>query len=248
MGYDTRFWGPSAWQLFHLIACFSPYPQEFLMSMKDILPCKFCRASTAEFTSVSGPCKDPCRWLYDLHNMVNGKLRKQAQADPVVINPGPDPSFETVKARYETIIQSMPTAVPGRDFLFVIASNHGDADVPDEYVQTIHRMFWKRLGDVYPFESLRAIVKKYVEKYPPRVENRSHYMRWVYTLLVKLSKRVKAPILSFHGYAQHVAYYKSGCQTKTYKGKTCRKLRGGGYTKNRDHKKTRKLVYTRLLI
>lgn len=247
MGYDTRFWGPSAWQLFHLIAFFSPNPQEFLLSIKDVLPCKYCRASTAEFTSDMGPCKDPGRWLYDLHNMVNGKLRTQAKEDPVVINPGPDPSFEEVKTRYEAIIQSKPTAVPGRDFLFVIASNHGDADVPDDYVQTLHRMFWKRLAQVYPFEDLRAIVKSYVDKHPPRVENRAVYMRWVYGLLVKLSKKVKAPIMSYNGYAQHVAYYKSGCQKKTYKGKTCRKLGGGGYTKNRDHKKTRRISHRNLL-
>lgn len=245
MGYDTRFWGPSAWQLFHLIAFFSPNPQEFLMSIKDVLPCKFCRVSTAEFTSELGLCKNPGRWLYDLHNMVNGKLRTQAQKDPVIINPGPDPSFEEIRMRYEAIANSAPAAVPGRDFLFVMASNYGDTGVPDEYVQTLHRMFWKRLAEVYPFEELRAIVKAYVDKRPPRVENRSAYMRWVYALLVKLSKKVKAPLLSFQGYSRHVLYYKSGCQRQTYKGKTCRK-RGGG--RHRDHTKTRRVAQRHLLV
>lgn len=247
MGYDTRYWGPSAWQLFHLIAFGSPSPAEFLMSIKDILPCKFCRASTAEFTEAGGPCRDPGRWLYDLHNMVNRKLREQAQKDPAVIDPGPDPSFEEIKMKYQRILASKPTAVPGRDFLFVIASNHGDADVPDVEVQAIHRTFWKRLSDVYPFEDLRAIVKSYVEKHPPAVHTRQAYMRWVYGLLVKLSKKVKAPILSFNGYAQHVAYYKSGCDKKTYRGQTCRRLAGGGRTKNRDHRKTHRISHRNLL-
>ena len=246
MGYDTRFWGPSAWQLFHLIAFFSPNSQEFLMSIKDVLPCKYCRVSTAEFTSELGLCKNPGRWLYDLHNRVNGKLRKQAQKDPVIINPGPDPSFEEIRMRYETLHQSPPTAVPGRDFLFVLASNYGDTGVPDEYVQTLHRMFWKRLSQVYPFEDLREIVRTYVEKHPPRVEKRSAYMRWVYTLLAKLSKKVNAPILTFQGYSRHIAYYKSRCQAKTHKGKTCRTMRGGKYTP-KDHTKTRRIAQRHLL-
>lgn len=244
MGYDTRYWGPSAWQLFHLIAFFSPNPQEYLLSIKDILPCKFCRASTTEFIGSMPVCKDPGRWLYDLHNMVNDKLRKQAKEDPSVINPGPNPSFEEVRARYEQI---QPTAVPGRDFLFVVASNYGDADVPAPDVQAIHKTFWKRMADVYPFEELRSVVSEYVSKNPPRVENRKVYVRWVYGLLAKLSKKVHVPILSFNGYLQHIAFYKSGCNKPTYRGKTCRKLAGGGRTKTRDHRKTYRISHRSLL-
>ena len=46
---DTRFWGPSAWQLFHLIA-FQNDSKELMLMIKDVLPCKFCRESTRQFT------------------------------------------------------------------------------------------------------------------------------------------------------------------------------------------------------
>lgn len=244
MGYDTRFFGPSAWQLFHLIAFFGKSPKEFLMMIQDILPCKYCRASTTEFTAELGIPINAGKWAYDLHNKVNDKLRKQAKDDTTIIDPGPDPSFEEVKARYETIYKAKPTAVPGRDFLFVIAANFGDASDPGPEVRSIHTAFWKELADNYPYEELRNIV---TSAGTPDLKNRSSYMRWVYALLVKLSRNVRARIPSYTGYTQHVAYYKSGCEKKTYRGKTCRRTEGGGRTKNRDNRKTYRVTHRNLL-
>lgn len=248
MGIDTRYFGPSAWQLFHLIAFFSPNPQDTLLDIKDMLPCKFCRASTTEYTAMMpiSSCDDPGRWLYDLHNKVNHKLRTQAKTDPMVINPGPDPTFEEVKAHYEKM---KSTAVPGRDFLMSVAVNYGDTTPVECDVQAIHKTFWIRMTQVYPFEELRVVVAKYVESNPiePALKNRKTYSKWVYGLLKKLSARIKVAIPTYAGYIQHVMYYKSGCQKKTYKGKTCRKLAGGGRTKARDHRKTRRVVEKTLL-
>lgn len=245
MGYDTRFFGPSAWQLFHLIAFFGPSPKELLMMIKDILPCKYCRASSREFIAKLGvPGKDTGKWLYDLHNMVNDKLRKQSREDPSVKDPGPDPSFEDVKKHYTDIHSKKPTAVPGRDFLFTIAANFGDAGDPGPEVRSIHTAFWRELGQNYPFEELRSIVAKAGE---PDLTDRKSYMRWTYNVLTKLSKQVKAHMSSYNGYAQHVAYYKSGCEKKTYRGKTCRKIDGGGRTKDRDHRKTYRVTHRNLL-
>lgn len=251
MGIDTRYWGPSAWQLFHLIAFFSPNPQDTLLDIKDMLPCKFCRASTTEFTASMpiSSCNDPGRWLYDLHNKVNHKLRTQAKTDPMVITPDPDPPFEEVKTRYTRIAQAKPTAVPGRDFLMSVAVNYGDTTPVECDVQAIHKTFWIRMSQVYPFEDLRGIVAKYVEAHSieDALKNRKTYSKWVYGLLKKLSAKVKAPIPTYAGYIQHVMYYKSGCEKKTYKGKTCRTLKGGGRTKNRDYKRTQRVSHRNLL-
>lgn len=213
--------------------------------IKDVLPCKYCRASTTEFTAKLGvPGKDAGKWLFELHNMVNHKLQTQAKDDPSVIDPGPDPRYEDVKRRFEEIYQKKPTAVPGRDYLFTIASNYGDVSDPGPEVKAIHRTFWKELAENYPFEELQSIVKAAGE---PDLRDRKSYMKWVYALLVKLSRKVHARIMSYNGYAQHVAYYKSGCEKKTYRGKTCRRLDGGGRTKNRDHKKTHRITHRNLL-
>jgi hypothetical protein len=239
---DTRFWGPSAWQLFHLVAFVSEHPDDVLNKMKDVLPCRYCRESTTEFTKRHPLRGDPGRWMYDIHNMVNDKLRKQAREDPTVVNPGPDPTFECVRNRYEKM---KPNQVPGRDFLFSIAFNYPDA--PESTDMSNQREFIHALAEAYPFSPLRKVFQVYLKQHEVDLTSRDHYMRWMYGLLKKLSAQAGVAIRTYRGYAHHVAYYKSGCSRKTYHGKTCRKLAGGGYTKSRDHRKTYRVSHRDLL-
>lgn len=238
---DTRFWGPSGWQLFHLIAFRSEHPEEILLMMKDILPCRFCRESTRQFTHELPLKGDPGKWLYDIHNRVNHKLRTQCKDDASVVDPGPDPSFEDIKKRYMSM---KPTNVPGRDFLFSIAVNYPNNPEPTD--MSTQRQFLKLLADVYPFQELKSVFQYYYDNHEPTLQNRKSYMKWMYGLLLSLSKKLRASIPSYKGYVQHVMYYKSGCAKKTYKGVTCRKS-GGGLTKTRDHRKTRKIAHAHLL-
>jgi hypothetical protein len=210
--------------------------------MKDILPCRFCRESTTQFVKEHPLRGDPGKWLYDLHNRVNAKLRRQAQEDPTVVDPGDDPSFEEVQAKY---LAMKPTAVPGRDFLFAIATNYPDAPEPEQ--MATQRTFLHALAKVYPFERLRKVYARTVRDHEPALGSRTAYQRWMYGLLKDLSTAVGKDIPSFKGYAQHVAYYKSGCAKKTYRGKTCRKLAGGGRTKDRDRRTTYRVSHSRLL-
>jgi hypothetical protein len=239
---DTRFWGPPGWQLFHLIAFRSEHPDDVLNDMKDVLPCKFCRASTTEFVKKHPLRGDPGKWLYEIHNMVNGKLRTQAKDDPKVIDPGPDPDFEEIKSRY---MEMKPTKIPGRDFLMAIAYNYPEA--PEPHDMSTQREFIHHLADAYPFGNLRKIFKSYLDKNEVELGSRMGYLRWMYGLMQALAKETKTKLRSFKGYVHHLAYYKAGCIKKTYKGKTCRKTMSGGYTKNRDNKKTRRVVGSGLL-
>ena len=72
---DTRFWGPSAWRLIHLIAFSdhrSPDVYTFLEELPHILPCRFCRLSLAEYyTHRPVPKTELARWSYEIHNDVN---------------------------------------------------------------------------------------------------------------------------------------------------------------------------------
>jgi hypothetical protein len=242
MGIDTRFWGPSAWQLFHLIAFRSDHPDDVLNSIKDILPCRFCRESTTQFVKDHPLRGDPGKWLYDIHNTVNDKLRRQAKDDPTVVDPGPDPSFAEVKSRYAAM---KPTNIPGRDFLFSIAYNYPDHPEPQDMATQRH--FLHALAEVYPFQELRSVYDAYLRAHEPTLASRKDYMRWMYGLLKGLAKKVNVSLPTFRGYAHHVAYYKSGCSKKTYHGKTCRKIAGGGRTKDRDRRKTYRVSHERLL-
>jgi hypothetical protein len=109
------------------------------------------------------------------------------------------------------------------------------------------RTFLHALAKVYPFERLRKVYARTVRDHEPALGSRTAYQRWMYGLLKDLSTAVGKDIPSFKGYAQHVAYYKSGCAKKTYRGKTCRKLAGGGRTKDRDRRTTYRVSHSRLL-
>ena len=234
---DTQYWGPSAWQLFHLVAFTSKHPDDVLNQMKDVLPCKFCRASTTEFVHKHPLRSNPGKWLYDIHNMVNHKLRSQCKDDPAVINPGPNPSFEEVKKYYLSL---KPTAVPGGDFLGSIAANY--PDIPEPEQMATQRTFLHALHHAYPFPELRSVYADYITEHEPVLTSRKAYMRWMHGLLSALSKKAKVYIRSFRGWAHHLAYFKSGCSKKTYHGKTCR-----GHTKDRDHRRTFRIVHGQLL-
>jgi hypothetical protein len=210
--------------------------------MKDILPCKYCRASTTEFVHAHPLRGDPGKWLYDIHNMVNHKLREQSKEDKTVRDPGRNPSFAEVKEKYENM---KPNAVPGRDFLFALAYNYPDK--PEEADMCTQRSFLHHLAISYPFLRMARVFQAYLKKYEPTLSSRKVYLHWMYGLLKQLSEFAKVDIPTFRGYAHHVAYYKSGCNKKTYHGKTCRKLAGGGLTKSRDHRKTYRVAHRSLL-
>lgn len=244
MGIDTRFWGPSGWQLFHLITFKSPETARgVLEDMPAILPCPFCRESTTKFVA-EHPIHEPySKWLYHIHNMVNDKLRTQCADDPKVINPGPDPTYEEVKARYDKITK--PAAVPGRDFLMAVAYNYPEK--PESKDIQNHKDFLVHLAEAYPFGKLRAVFRKYMKEHESALSNQVEFTRWMYGLLKALSEKIGVDIRSYRGYMSHLAYYKSGCSGKTYKGKTCRRLPGGGRTKDRNVNLTRRVTTRSLL-
>ena len=238
---DTRWWGPSGWQLFHLIAFRSEHSEELLSMIKDVLPCRFCRESTTQYVQELPMKDDTGYWLYELHNKVNHKLRTQCKDDKNIVNPGPDPSFEDVKKHYMSL---KATEIPGRDFLFAIAVNYPDDPEPQQ--KEIQQKFLHSLKDVYPFGDLRKTFQSYYSHNSPNLDNHKTYMKWMYGLLLALSKKVGIRIPSYKGYVQRAMYYKSGCAKKSYRGKTCRKS-GGGLTKARDHMKTRKVSHAHML-
>ena len=162
MGIDTRFWGPSGWDLFHRIAFHSKDPHKLLSNIAEVLPCKFCRNSTRRYVKELPYNKhDPAKWLYDIHNMVNHKLRTQCSKDPKVINPGPDPSFEEVKKRFKT--KSLNELV-GQEFLLSVAVNF----TPTLRRTEIQTRFLRELAAAYPYfksfyETHRPNFQKYAE-------------------------------------------------------------------------------------
>jgi hypothetical protein len=232
MGIDTRYWGPSGWQLFHYIAEHADHPEAVLQQMHQVLPCKFCRESTTKFVHDHPLKGDPVEWVYNIHNMVNHKLRTQCKDDPAVIDPGPDPALEDVRRKYQTM---KLTNVLGRDFLFAVAMNYPDTPTTEE--RATQEAFMRALSDAYP---ATGVFKD------PDLESRQAYSKWMYSQLKHTARTLKVPIPTYKGYVQRLKYYESGCEKKTYRGKTCRRTKGGR-TKSRDHKRTHRIAQSNLL-
>ena len=229
---DTRFWGPSGWQLLHLVVHTSETPIPFLRAMKDALPCRFCRESTCEFMKKDPPHGDPEKWLYDFHNKVNAKLRGQCETDKRVICPPPDPPFEEVKAHYEMLSKEAPSAPPGMDFLFCIAFTYA----PDRH--EIYQEFFGTLADVYPYPPLRKIYREHLKHLS--MESQRDIVRWMYSLMKELCAATGSERLlpSIKGVYRRYGYVKSSCN----RGKTCRNGK-----RQRDHRKTFRVTHARLL-
>jgi len=143
----------------------------------------------------------------------------------------PAPLFEQIQKQYASILDSQPTEIPGRDFLYCIAYNFDPAEQNVKH----HETFWMLLKGSFPFPEFRKHIRI------PDFHSRTEYLDSVHSMFSNMK-----PQKSIQSISQQLAYYKSGCTKKTYKGKTCKKV-GTGYTKNRDRKRTYRLTHSRLL-
>jgi len=220
---DVSFWGPSGWQLLHLIA--AEGDRDVLLYMPDVLPCKYCRKSARQFRREEPPNGDLQLWLYNFHNKVNNKLTKQHEKDPKCPSPIPALPFEQIQKQYNDLLNSQPSEIPGRDFLYSMAYNY------EPRFRKYHERFWAALVKVFPFYKISM----------PDLTSNLTYTESLHAIFSRLK-----PQKSLQSIRQQLAYYKAGCTNRTYKGKTCKKV-GKSYTKNRDRNRTYRLTHSRLL-
>jgi Erv1 / Alr family len=258
---DTRFWGPSGWQLLHLIA--QEYPDDadgrtkrryelFFNSIKDILPCKFCRESTSNFMAHEEYALHPALkskrdltfWLYKLHNRVNKKLRDQCAEDSRIICPPADPTYEEIFKLYDELIHiKQPNIPPGIDFLYCVVYNYPKAkeDITSDKIRAYFE-FFMNMYDVYPYKHLRKVIQEFVDVHIvyDALQSRTALMNWFQNMM-KAVARETGNIKILPSWNK-ISYYASGCNKKSYHGKTCRNGK-----RVRNHKKTFKITHSRLI-
>ena len=105
-GMLTSVWGPSLWHYLHTMSFNYPvnptnvqkkYHKQFIMSLKYVLPCKYCRMNLRKNLKAV-PITDTVlknrdnfsKWMYDLHEHINTMLNKKSGL-----------SYEDVRERYE---------------------------------------------------------------------------------------------------------------------------------------------------
>jgi len=217
---DTRFWGPSGWQLLHLIAATHPDNPEavydWIHLIEFILPCKYCRASFHDYMELQPLTREIVtsnrfsRWMFDIHNRVNNKLRGQGLLQKS------NPSWERInrywsKATKQLCKCSLP-AQRGWDFFVSVAAATPDTDyipapMPDappasdwskltlaqrnrynlltrEERITALKMWWKLIPSILPCEAWRnAWVAAFADAGEPPVEHgRAAMLRWIWKI------------------------------------------------------------------
>jgi len=105
-GMLTTVWGPSVWMFLHTMSFNYPVqPTEeeknnyrnFVLSLKNVLPCKYCRMNLVKNFRVLPLTKNHMknretfsRYIYDLHELINQMLHKKSNL-----------TYEDVRERYE---------------------------------------------------------------------------------------------------------------------------------------------------
>jgi hypothetical protein len=256
---DTRFWGPSGWKLLHLITFNYKYSLKnarlyacFFDTIPYILPCKFCRASLTDYYR-KYPFKtyntlnknlDLKKWMYNIHNCVNDKLRSQG------LNPNSNPKYSDIKQFYDKWINcdwNEQLSVIW-DFLFAIGYNHPKETIAHskpmpECPKDVYkckdkceknkwnilslsdrlywfRRFWSFLPAVFP-EEIAKRWKDIEKKNPPTIECRRSTLAWLWRMRCALDSNFKDPYTSI---CQKIASYSSECGKKNTM-ITCRKKR-----------------------
>ncbi len=233
---DTRFWGPSGWRLLHSITNSYPkYPSEydiktyqiFFLTLPHILPCIYCRNSLTEYynrlpidKSLEDDPKYPLinrdsliRWLYQIHNLVNDKLRAQG-----IIN-FHNPTLEQVLEHY-----NKDSCKDGWDFLYAIALNYPqDSDLVTRCQRQNYLLFFNYLPKVIPDKELAQSLQNFTEKYPINnfLSSREPLSKWLYSL-ERLSTNCNS---CFSKRCRQIERYRAGCKGKGDKKPTCRRIK-----------------------
>ena len=242
---DTRYWGPSGWKLLHLIAASNKHSSDitdFLETLPYVLPCKFCRASLSKYYGEL-PFTSTVKlnyWMYQIHNKVNGKLRKQGQAIPA------NPPFSKVKQLYEEKLQHgcTKTDFPGWEFLFSVAKCHPlskEKSTPitgapetlktdleknewnvlepeKRYVYWVK--FWKVLPLVFPFEEWK---KSWLQHGLKPVETSKEMVTALWRLRCAFENDLELlNKTTYSNLCRDLSLHKSGC-SKKLRAKTCRR-------------------------
>ena len=229
--------------------------RQFFEILPFVLPCKYCRSNLVKHYEAL-PLEPALQsraslteWLYDIHTLVNEKLRSQGQEVPK------EPPFSKVKEVYEERLAygCSKTEFPGWEFLFSIVESHplaqDELPLPDappkETLKSKKKLlewnylsghcrfnyvcrFWKLLPDVLPFEEWRTIWKQEIKDccsadWKTRKESRKKLWEIRKTIEEKLELLNRT---TFHDLCKTLQFYKSGCAYKQNRNtRTCRRLR-----------------------
>jgi len=249
---NTGKWGPYGWTLTHSVAAnypMKPTPldkktyKDFYMNLRFILPCIYCRQSFTEYlkkrplTDVEMSNKQTLsKHHYDVHNLVNDKLRNQGH---ISYN---DPAFGRIYKRYRTMktSYSLPRIW---NFIWAVTLNYTDSIEPvkKRHLKVYYRLFFEHLAYLFPgtqkqkraFNCCWNRMKPHFNEYTKDCQSMA---KFVYTLQMCMYSHLRMHISSSNRFYSLQKTYKffekwrAGCSKKTCRS-PINKNTGHGYAK-----------------
>jgi hypothetical protein len=194
----------------------SPELYTFIKNLPHILPCKYCRESLKKFYKES-PLRESyknsepdrlAKWMYEIHNDVNNKLRKQGLLKT------PNPTFAEVKEMYEPWLTNPPEHILGFDFFKSVAYAKSKSSKEPELKE-----WWNSVGEALPFSSWREQWKEAEKREgkAPVEKGKQAMIAWLYKIQGKQN---------YNDFTKEARVFSSSCK----KGITCRAIK----TKQRE--------------
>ena len=251
---DTKFWGPSGWKFLHLITFSDAIDSKkdircFFEALPYVLPCKFCRKSLSEYMKeIPLDTGAPAKWLWKIHNCVNGKLRDQKLNSATA---AADPPFASVKKLYTAKFAAgcTKTTFEGWEFLFSIVENHPlskgailgtaitGAPVTPDPADTLelnrwnmlplskrlhlYEQFWKCLPAVLPYAEWRDVWASCHTDW----SSKQTAMKSLWAIRCSMESALQLMNkTNYHSLCKELRTHRSGC-SKSLRARTCRKKR-----------------------
>jgi hypothetical protein len=222
---NTNSWGSRMWSYIHLVAQYYSEGHgvdkdafKFFDILKYVLPCIYCRNSYTEFVKELPPLKsaiDSQWWLYNLHNKVNDKLRKQELLF------SKDPSFRRIYLRYSKILNDIDIRRDPSNMwysLFTIAFNYD----PEKHNKQKYKEFYQlALQKTVPYGNkyYRTIVKA-LKKHPINRQifaSENTLTRWLYNVYCYVNTALNISCQNFGQLSYKFNKIRANCAVKTCK-------------------------------
>lgn len=235
---NTTKWGPYAWTAVHTIVNnlpenIIPEQQEWLHmffdSMKLVLPCKYCRQSFTKFLMINPlidkkpdgtvinnlSTRDNMRkWLYNMHNLVNDKLRKQKEGTGDYFPP--NPTFEEATNQ---INETTPGKFTTGLWMFLHAVSMNYEKNPDPFKDIAYHIFFNTLGHLSMPLQWNTLYLDQLDSFASRIRRQGGLFDYIYDIRAALDRTTP----SYRHIKQVVSSWKAKCKVfRGWSGGTCR--------------------------
>lgn len=241
---NTNKWGPAGWDQLGAAALkydrvhailpwqhrntYSLIHKVHLSNTETQLPCKYCRASYHQYVLelpmdrfiANGELNI---WMYNIHNKVNDKLRKQGY------NSKPDPSLAEAIKHNKSIATDLYRAT-GWDYIFSIGHNY--TETPDAKAMIKAKIHFSTLPYLLPHPELTSAMIGFMAQHPidASLDDRNNLVLWLYLLnqaLIPVYRRLQPdsdiPLRSYQDTCAHYETFRAGCGLSAGKsGPSCR--------------------------